>query len=306
MFPTTQLFLGMAAAAIVAGPSRPSALVIGAVAGVLPDLIDWWERVVFRQPAITVVPDPLARRPAQFPAAGVLQALCQVRLTARPLVLRLNPLPNRKGGYAAYWMDLVRTAITPAATAGRTPRPAVAATVAAAAGRVDRGGAGTRRPTQRVSANRAMQLVVAAAGPPVPVFPAESCRATSLLVLLHPLPLAIGAAPVDLLLAPAGRRIECRDLSRVTGTGHSLATLALLAATAFACGRWTGAAATAALVLHLLLDLGGQREWTPWALLAARTWPGRRLWNEDRWRPNLTASALAAGIVLAVLAAGIG
>jgi len=107
MRPLTHILVGMAAAGVVAGPQRPLALVAGAVAGVLPDVIDWWLRQVFRQPDITVTPDPLAPDPATL-SQGVRVALQQARVTGRPCVVRFNPLPARDAGFTTYHLDCDR------------------------------------------------------------------------------------------------------------------------------------------------------------------------------------------------------
>ena len=107
MHSLTQILLGMAAAGVVAGVQHPWALVTGAVAGVLPDLIDWWLQQVFLQPDITVTPDPLAPAPATI-AQGLRLALQQVRVDGCGCVLRLNPLPLLRGGFAAYQLDCDR------------------------------------------------------------------------------------------------------------------------------------------------------------------------------------------------------
>ena len=60
MTPLSQILAGMAAAGVAAGPQHPLALLLGAVAGVLPNACDRWMRQVFRQPLVTVTPDPLA------------------------------------------------------------------------------------------------------------------------------------------------------------------------------------------------------------------------------------------------------
>lgn len=107
MRPFTQILIGMAVAGVVAGPQRPLELIAGAVAGVLPDVIDWWLWQVFRQPDITVTPDPLAPTSATM-AQGVRLALQQVRACGRPCVVRFNPLPAPEAGYSAYQLDCDR------------------------------------------------------------------------------------------------------------------------------------------------------------------------------------------------------
>ena len=108
MHPITHALTGMAAAGVVAGPQRPLALVAGAAAGVLPDLVDWWLRQVIHQPDITVTPDPLAPA-ATTMAQGVRAALLQVRELNRPCVVRLNPLPAPAGGFVACRLDMDRS-----------------------------------------------------------------------------------------------------------------------------------------------------------------------------------------------------
>jgi hypothetical protein len=103
----TQLLLGMATAGVVAGPQRPLALVAGAVAGLLPDLLDGWAGQLYRQPDITVTPDPLDPQLAPM-AAGLRLAIQQTRATGRPCILRCNPLPDRRGGFIPYQLDYDR------------------------------------------------------------------------------------------------------------------------------------------------------------------------------------------------------
>ena len=104
MHPFPQLLVGMAAAGVAAGPQQPAALVAGAVAGVLPDVLDWWWPQLFRQPDITITPDPLAPTPAIM-AQGVRLALQQVRIRGRPIVVRFNPLPAQDDDYISYCLD---------------------------------------------------------------------------------------------------------------------------------------------------------------------------------------------------------
>ncbi|MEI6210856.1 MAG: hypothetical protein WCR06_04450 [bacterium] len=107
MHTLTQLLIGMAAAGVMAGPQRPAALVAGAVAGVLPDVIDWWAHHLLRQPDITVTPDPLAPTPATM-VKGLHLTLQQAQIHRRPIVLRFNPLPAPDGGYVSYRLDCDR------------------------------------------------------------------------------------------------------------------------------------------------------------------------------------------------------
>ena len=102
-----QLLVGMAAAGVAAGPQRPFALVVGAVAGVLPDVIDGWRYSLFRQPDITVTPDPLEPSPAIM-AQGVRAAMQQVRESERSCVVRFHPLPAPETGFSAYQLDCDR------------------------------------------------------------------------------------------------------------------------------------------------------------------------------------------------------
>jgi hypothetical protein len=62
---------------------------------------------LFRQPDITVTPDPLAPSPTTI-AQGVRIALQQVRIRGRPCVVRFNPLPARDAGFLAYHLDCDR------------------------------------------------------------------------------------------------------------------------------------------------------------------------------------------------------
>ena len=73
----TQMLAGMATAGLIAGPHRPYALVAGAVAGVLPDVIDWWARQVFRRPdvVITLNPDEVWAHPQHVGLARIVQAM---------------------------------------------------------------------------------------------------------------------------------------------------------------------------------------------------------------------------------------
>ncbi len=107
MWSLTQLLIGMATAGVVAGPQRPLALVAGAVAGLLPDLIDWWARQLCRQPDLTVIPDPLDPTPDPM-ANGLRLAMQQARVSGHPCILRCNPLPSRQGGFTPYQLDYDR------------------------------------------------------------------------------------------------------------------------------------------------------------------------------------------------------
>ena len=102
-----QMLLGMAAAGLACGPQHPCAVVVGAVAGVAPDVIDRWLRLLCCRPAITVTPDPLAPDPTVI-IQGLQAALAHVEATARPCVLRLNPLPQCSAGFAGYALDYDR------------------------------------------------------------------------------------------------------------------------------------------------------------------------------------------------------
>jgi len=102
-----QMLLGMAAAGLVCGPQYPCAVVVGAVAGVAPDVIDRWLRLLRCRPAITVTPDPLAPDSTLI-IQGLQAALWQVEAEARPCVLRLNPLPQCPAGFTGYALDYDR------------------------------------------------------------------------------------------------------------------------------------------------------------------------------------------------------
>lgn len=106
MMPLTQILVGMAAAGVTAGPGRPAALLAGAVAGVLPDLVDGWSRLL-RKPDLVVTPDPNTPDPAVM-AQGIRLALQQVRASGRPCLVRFNPLPDAAGGFASYYLDCDR------------------------------------------------------------------------------------------------------------------------------------------------------------------------------------------------------
>ena len=101
---TTQILVGMATAGIVAGPQVPAALIAGAVVGVLPDAIDEWVRQLFRQPDISVSPDPLDPQPEVI-ASGLRAALMRVRDTRRACMVRLQPIPARGNGFIPYRLD---------------------------------------------------------------------------------------------------------------------------------------------------------------------------------------------------------
>ena len=107
MRPPVQMLVGMTAAGLTAGPHRPLALLVGAVAGVLPDAIDRWVRQVFRQPDVVLTPDPLAPD-ACLLAAGVHAALRHAWEQRRRCLLRLNPLPLPGGGHETYLLDMDR------------------------------------------------------------------------------------------------------------------------------------------------------------------------------------------------------
>jgi len=254
----TQLLLGMATAGVAAGPQRPTAFVAGAVAGVLPDAIDWWLRQLVQQPDITVTPDPLAPDPATV-AQGVRLALQHVRFCGRSCVVRFNPLPAPNGGYIAYRLDC----------------------------------------------DRQCRLVVSLGGKPAPVDPPDAVGAAAAIFLpLHPLPLRITDTPVDLRLGVMRRRIESRDLDRMTTLGHSLSVAGALAILAGVINFWIGVAAATALVAHLLIEIGGRRDVAIWLPFSGPILRGRRLWNERDWHANLCAGALAGAIVAAVVLAG--
>ena len=260
MHPSTQVLVGMAAAGLVAGPQRPLVLVAGAVAGVLPDVIDWWQRQAWRQPDITVTPDPLAPKPAVM-AEGVRLTLQQVRNSGRPCVVRFNPLPAPDGRCVAYDLDCDRL--------------------------------------------HRLVVLLEGSGKPAPVdLPGASGDSAGILAPFHPLPLRITDTPKDLRLAATGTRIESRDLDEVAGVGHSLFVAGVAAGVAAACNFRIGMAAGAALLAHLLFEIGGRREVAPWSPLSGKTWRGRRLWNERGWRANACAGALAGGTVFAMLLAG--
>jgi hypothetical protein len=107
MRPITQLWIGLATAGAIAGPQHPLALLVGAVAGLLPDLLDEWARALLRQPDLMVAPDP--RNPSPAPMAdGLRLALRQARATGRPVILRYHPLPDRSGGFTPYRLDYDR------------------------------------------------------------------------------------------------------------------------------------------------------------------------------------------------------
>ena len=255
----TQILVGMAAAGVAAGPQRPLALVAGAAAGVLPDAIDWWSRQLFRQPDITVTPDPLAPDPATA-AQGMRLALQRVRVHGRPCVVRFNPLPAPQGGFAAYHLDC----------------------------------------------DRQHRLVVALEtnGKSAPVdLPGADGTLSESFSPLHPLPLRVTDSPVDLRLRAMGRRIESRDLDRVTDIGHGLPMSGAVALLALVLNFWTGVAVTAALAAHLLLEAGGRRDVALWLPFSQRIRHGQRLWNEHGGRANLCAGALASAVIVALLCA---
>jgi hypothetical protein len=256
MHTLTQLLVGMAAAGIVAGPARPAALIAGAVAGVLPDVVDWWLRQLSPQPDITVTPDPLAPDPAIL-ARGVRLALQRSRDGGRPCVVRLNPLPLLGAGFAAYQLDCDR--------------------------------------------HHRFRVSLVMCGKSAAVLPSgPDAGASGIITPLHPLPLRVTDAPLDLQFAANGRRIESRELGQASGAGHSLAVAGVAAAAALLSGgRWIGGAAAAALAAHLLLEAGGRREVAPLRPFSSRSWHGRRLWNDRGWRANLIAAALAAATLAA-------
>lgn len=260
MHTLTQLLIGMAAAGVVAGPQRPVALVVGAVAGVLPDVIDWWARHLFRQPEITVTPDPLAPTPATM-AQGVRLALQQVRIHGRPIVVRLNPLPDPNDGYVPYCLDC-----------DHQHRLVVAMDTRSQPHLIDLSGADSS---------------------------SIRCFAP-----LHPLPLRIVDMPVDVQFQEDGKRIQGLDLARVAGVGHAWPVAGVLAGGACLCNFWLGLAAAAALAAHLFLETSGRRESLPGWPFSRRLYHGRRLWDEEGWRDNLCASAIASAVIAAVVLAG--
>jgi hypothetical protein len=254
---TTQLLVGMATAGVVAGPREPAALILGAVAGVLPDAIDEWIRWVFRQPDILVTPDPLHPQPEVI-ASGLRAALARVRGADRTCVARFHPIPDNRTGCVPYRLDW-------------DPR-------------------------------RRFVAVLPSSGKPVAVEPGAPVDATpSALVPLHPLPLEVADAPVDLQLTPRNRRVECRDLTSVADYGHSLATGIPLVAIASCISLRAGAATAVAWIVHLLLEIGGRRETVPGWPVVSTPVNGRRFWNDNSWPINLCASALALLMLTAML-----
>jgi len=122
------------------------------------------------------------------------------------------------------------------------------------------------------------------------------------LALFHPLPLRVTDRPIDVLFSGSAAHIESRDLAYVTGGGHTLLAAGALTAFAMAtCGWLVGVATSAALLLHLLLDAGGDCELAPWQPFAAEPVRGRRLWRDQEARANLTAATVAAVLLLAEL-----
>ena len=256
MKPFTQLLCGMAAAGVAVGPQHPAALIAGGVAAILPEIIDWWQREVFRKPVITVTPDPHTPTPT-IPAQGMRAVLHHARTSGQPCVIRFNPLPSIHGGCTTYQLDYDQ-------------HHCFVATI-------DHGRA---------------SVPVDPQGRPNTSDPFFTPR--------HPLPLQITTAAVDLLLTPCGKRIISRDLQRVAGVGHSLPVAGALILLILVCNPVCGIAMTAAGFLHLLLDLGGRRELVPWGPFSDQSWQGRRLWDDQGWRANLIAGALALGILTAI------
>ena len=273
MYPFSQILIGMAAAGLAVGPRHPLALVAGALAGVLPDVMDWWLHHGWRRPHITVTPDPLNPDAAQLAAQmadGLRQALHHAAVTGRTCIVRFNPLPrtyleiggrdgfdleigtNKNGGFQTYAID--------------------------------------RDPQHRLC------VVLGARRAEV-----QDAAAANFFAPLHGLPLPIKIQPVDLLLQPSPNRIECRDLAALNDLGHSISVAALLTAAGALVNATFGLAIAAALAAHLLLDAGGRREMRPWLPFSHRIYFARRLWNDCGWRANISAILLAAAILAALV-----
>lgn len=150
--------------------------------------------------------------------------------------------------------------------------------------------------------HRRFVAVLPSSGKPVAVEPDEPNDTTpSALIPLHPIPLEIADAPVDLQLTPRKRRVECRDLASVADCGHSLAAGLPLVAIAGCIGLRVGVATAAAWIVHLLLEIGGRREMVPgWPVLSTPV-NGKRFWNDRSWPVNLCASVLALLVLTALL-----
>ena len=327
MRPPTHIVVGMAAAGLVAGPSRPLALIAGAVAGVLPDLVDWWVRRVCFQPDVTITSDPLTIDPAIL-AQGVVSALRQAadRGCCR---LRVNPVPAATGGYAICSIDYDRQHRLIATMAQATIhdticRTPVGAALVAARGRrratplqwtydaiyraraektpLRYGAQATARPTLRSTSDSEGR-----ASSPSGTARAQSIKCiqtASALLPCHPLPLRITDRPVDLHLRARGKRIESHDLADVTGIGHSLPLAGAWIACVTLCNGWIGLATAAALTTHLLVDLGGNLEIAPGWPFVAQTWHGRRLWDPHGWTANLSILLPAGGIIALLVLSG--
>ncbi len=330
MHPITQLLICMAVAGVVAGPQRPLALIVGAVAGVLPDVIDRWWQHVFRQPDITVTPDPLAPSAATM-AQGLRIALQQTRVQARPCAVRFNPLPaSRTPRLSVFRSDnggppdtrlfgvaelrppdhiVKRLAITLGGRSSATPNERRTKETFAKTWSFLSAVLGAWRSdtiAYHLDYDRHHRFIVAleSGSKSEPVDPPGTNEpAATLLTPLHPLPLRITDTPMDLMFIARGRRIESRDLGQVADVGHSLPVVGGIAATTVAINLWAGIAAVAALLAHLLLDLGSRREVVPCAPFSNQRWQGRRLWNDHGWRANLCASVLACAILMALLLA---
>lgn len=107
MYASVQILIGAAAAGLVTGLSRPSGLLIGAVAGVLPDVIDWWAHVLVRRPGLVITPDPADPDP-RVVAEGLHAAMRAAHDKQKPCLLRLNPVPDGDGGHIDYAIDYTR------------------------------------------------------------------------------------------------------------------------------------------------------------------------------------------------------
>jgi hypothetical protein len=136
--------------------------------------------------------------------------------------------------------------------------------------------------------------VLPSRGKPAALEPVPPVEATpSTLIPLHPLPLEVADAPVDLQFTPRNRRVECRDLASVASCGHSLAAGIPLVALAGCISLRAGTATTIAWIVHLLLEIGGRCETVPGWPVVSTPVHGRRFWNDRSWTLNLCASVLA-------------
>ncbi len=87
------------------GSSHPDILLVGTVAGLLPDALDYWVARVLRRIDIHIVPDPLAPAPGLM-AAALAQAVTRCHVEQRPFQLEVYPGRNQAGAWLQYHIEI--------------------------------------------------------------------------------------------------------------------------------------------------------------------------------------------------------